>query len=329
MRLLCICDPLTKIPGDTTVALYNRLAEDRRIEFYHLEASQVGPEDEIPVQRMAAPLSFQEYRALAANPTSRARYTDFDLVYSRSDKPFPSPYLPGLIRQERRVRFVARPSSVLECDLRTFTRDRLSPFLPPGLVTRSVESASAFIRATGTVVVKRNRSYGGKGVRRIRAVEDSWVLDDGDSDIEMHARLESIVESVLGSDPDPFEFVRFLPNVGAGDKRVIVVEGEIHGAVLRLSGNGSWINNLSRGGRALAAEVTEKERKTIEATCGMFHERGLYVLGYDFLQDDDGQWILSEINPGGNIGGYPALERTTGLPVLSRLIDWLLDFGAR
>ena len=68
---------------------------------------------------------------------------------------------------------------------------------------------------------------------------------------------------------------------------------------------------------------------TIAATCGLFHERGLFVLGYDFLQDDSGEWILSEVNPGGNIGGYTSLERTRGPGAFRPLLDWLLEFARR
>ncbi|HKP30456.1 MAG TPA: hypothetical protein VJU15_13675 [Gemmatimonadales bacterium] len=329
MKILCISDPLTKIPTDTSVALYNRLAEDPRFELYHLDANAVGPDDEIPVLRIAAPLSFQELQGLPANITAPARYTDFDLVYSRADKPFPPAYLPGLIRQEEKVRFVARPSSVLECDPRTFYRTRLDRYLPPGLVTRDIGDASSFIRKTGAVVVKQNRSYGGKGVWRIRPAGATWVLDHGGIDLEACDRPEPLVDRLLHTDAEPFEFVRFLPNVGAGDKRIIVLEGEILGAILRVATDGGWINNLSRGGRAEVATVGDAERNIIGGTSGLFHQRGLPLIGYDFLQDDDGEWLLSEIGPGGNIGGFTSIERVTGRSPFPRLLDWLLEFAAR
>jgi len=329
VKLLCITDPLTHTAGDATVALYSRLAEDRRFEFCHLEVSRVASDPVIPVLRISASHSFQEFRELGNHPTEPARFTDFDLVFSRADKPYPAGFLPALIRQEDRVRFVARPSSVLECDVRAFYRHRAAHLLAPGLMTRSVPDACAFIRATGTVVAKRNRSYGGKGVSRIRAEGDSWVLDGGAQDLHAHQHLEFLIERLFATDPEPFEFVRFLPNVKAGDKRVLVVEGQIYGAFLRVATDGGWINNMTHGGTALAAEVTEEEAAAIAETCGIYHERGLYALGYDFLQDDSGRWILSEINASGNIGGYGYLETVTGLPGFSRLLDWLLDLAAR
>jgi hypothetical protein len=94
--------------------------------------------------------------------------------------------------------------------------------------------------------------------------------------------------------------------------------------------DGSWINNLTEErGVALAGTVTPAEAAVIEATCWTYHERGLYALGYDFLVGDSGEWILSEINASGNIGGYGFLERTSGRPVFPRLLDWLLKFPTR
>ena len=80
MRLLCITDPLTHPPHDTTVELYNRLAGDPRF-ISHLEVSRVDGEEEIPVLRIPAPLSFQEFQSLASLPTEPARYSGFDLVF--------------------------------------------------------------------------------------------------------------------------------------------------------------------------------------------------------------------------------------------------------
>ena len=329
MRLLCITDPLTHPHDDATVVLYSRLAVDPRFELFHLEVSRVGGAEEVPVLRIRAPLSFQEFRSLASQPTTQARITDFDLVFSRADKPYPPDFLLSLIRHEGKARFVARPSSVLECDVRTFYRRHASAFLAPGLVTRDLTEASRFVRATGSVVAKRNRSYGGKGVSRIWRQGPEWRLQHGRGEAVGAASLEELLESLLAIDPEPWEFVKYLQNVSAGDKRVLVVEGEIYGAFLRMATDGSWINNLTTGGTSLAATVTPAEAAVVQATCGIYHQRGLYALGYDFLMGDSGGWVLSEINASGNIGGYHRVEETSGVPVVPRLLDWLLEFAAR
>jgi D-alanine-D-alanine ligase-like ATP-grasp enzyme len=75
--------------------------------------------------------------------------------------------------------------------------------------------------------------------------------------------------------------------------------------------------------------VGESERKVIEATSKVYHERGLFFIGYDFLQDDGGEWIVSEINPGGNIGGFTAPGARHRQALFPRLLDWLLELAAR
>jgi len=329
VRLLCITDPLTHPPFDATVLLYNRIAADRRFEFYHLEASRVGMSDEIPVLRIPAPLAFQEFCSLAERPTVTSSYAEFDLVFSRTDKPYPPAFLPGLIRQEQRTRFVARPSSVLACDVRSFYRAHADRFLPPGLVTRSVPDAATFVRATGATVAKRNRSYGGKGVSRIVPGGTAWRLELSDGESHTRATIEELVELLFAHDPEPYEFVRFLPRVTAGDKRALVVEDQVYGAFLRVATDGGWINNLTHGAIVKPATLTDSELQVIEATRGAYLARGLPALGYDFLQDDSGEWLLSEINASGNISGYRRIEEVGGPDVYPWLLDWLLDLAAR
>lgn len=329
MRLLCITDPLTHQPVDATVWLYRLLPADPRFEVYHLEASQVGMSDEIPVSRVDALHTFQEFCSLGARPTMAARYTDFDLVFPRTDKPYPPAFLPGLIRQERNTRFVSRPSSMLAYDVRSFYREHASRFLAPGLMTRSVEDAARFVRATGPTVAKRNRSYGGKGISRILPEGKGWRLEHADGESVARGTAEELVEILLALDPEPYEFVRFLPRSTAGDKRVCVVEGQIYGAFLRVAREGGWLNNITSGAMALPATVTDGEVKIIEATSPAYLERGLLTLGYDFLQDDSGDWILSEINASSNTGGYNWIEELGGESVFPRLFDWLLELARR
>ena len=326
MKLLCITDPLTHPPFDTTVELYNRLAADPRFELFHLDAHRFGTGSALPVTRVSRPLAFAEFLALAEWPTIPAAFAEFDLVISRTDKPYPPGHLEALIRHENDTRFVARPSSVRDCDDRVFCRSVAARFMPPGILTRSREEAGEFIRSHGKVVAKRNRSYGGKGVAKLWCEGIRWLVEHPRGVRREHDTLEGLLEPLFASDPEPFEFVRYLERVTAGDKRVLVVDGEIYGGFLRVATDGGWINNLTSGGAAHPAAVTPREEAIVLATCRRYHERGLYALGYDFLLGDSGEWTLSEINASGNIAGYGELERTSGLPVYRRFLDWLTAF---
>ncbi len=328
MKLLCITDPLTHPPADATVELYNRLAEDPRFELFHLEAGRVGSGFGIPVTPIPRALAFHEFQRLADWPSASAEFTDFELAFSRADRPYPPGYLEALVRHEKRTRFVARPSSVRDHGDRVFYRSVASPFMPAGIVTRSARPAREFIRFHKKVVVKQNQSYGGKGVAKLWCEGTQWFIDRPGTPRQEHPSLERLLEALFASDSEPFEFVRYLERVAEGDKRVLVIDGEIYGGFLRVATDGGWINNISSGGVARPATVTPREEEIIGATWRAYQERGLFALGYDFLMDDSGEWILSEINVG-NLAGFGELEQTSGLPAFDRLLDWLAAFPTR
>lgn len=170
-----------------------------------------------------------------------------------------------------------------------------------------------------------NTSYGGKGVFRIFRKGDQFEVNNVSTGTLLLKSLDEVIEWLLARDRDPFQLCRYLKNVTAGDKRILVVGSEIYGGYLRKSPSGSWIQNVTSGGQAFPATVTEGERLIIERTAPAFQELGVFTLGYDFLLDDDGEtWLLSEINAG-NIGGYGRLQLTSGLPVYGRLLEWLLE----
>ena len=324
IRLLCITDPLTHPPFDTTVDLYRLFPADPRFQLFHLHAERLGDGSSFPVTPVPRPLDYQGFRALGAAQEEPARFADFDLAFSRADRPFPPRYLETLARHEDTVQFVGgRPSGLIECGNRGFYRSVASHFMPEGTVTRDLPGAAEFVRTHGRVVAKRNRSYGGKGLVRIWEQEGSWWMEWANGERSVHRQLEAILELLFASDPEPFEFVRYLESVGAGDKRVLVVEGELYGAYLRLAADGGWINNQTSGGTVHPATITPREEAIVRATWQVYHDRGVDTLGYDFLVDDAGQPMLSEINASSNIGGYGVVEQTSGVPVYARLLDWI------
>ncbi len=322
MRFLIITDPRTHSELDVTFELYRVLPEDPRFELCHLHPAHLGDASALPVVPVPSPLGFPEFLALDEAPVVTARLTDFDLAMQRTDKPYPDGFIDWLVRHEDLIRFVTRPSGIRDCSDRVFTRSIADRFMPPGLVTRDVAEAAAFMEAQGRVVAKRNQSYGGKGVVRLSRAGTGWVIEPPDGEPLEFGRVEALLEHLFAADPDRYEFVRYLESVRAGDKRVLVVEGEVYGGYLRTAAEGRWISNLMAGGHLRPATVTRAEAAMIAATWRPYHDRGLDLLGYDFLVDQTGEPTLSEINSA-NVGGYGLLERTTGMPFYPRLLDWI------
>lgn len=199
--------------------------------------------------------------------------------------------------------------------------------MPSDLFTRDPKEIRLFMEKHREIVVKREISYGGKGVYRVSFSEAGVEVDNVVEGKSAYASLDEAISHLLALDEEPLQLVRYLKNGSYGDKRVLVVGDQIFGAFLRRSGSGHWVHNITSGGKFERATISEKERDIIAATLPHYHAEGVFTLGYDFLMDDDGSWTLSEINAG-NIGGYGRLEQLTGEEVYNRLISWIVGtFG--
>jgi glutathione synthase len=92
--------------------------------------------------------------------------------------------------------------------------------------------------------------------------------------------------------PEPFMVQQFLPEVGEGDKRIVLVDGEVAGAINRKPGAGEIRSNLAAGGSAEATTLSAEEQAICEALGPQLKKLGLVFVGIDVI---GGKW-LTEIN---------------------------------
>lgn len=204
---------------------------------------------------------------------------DVDVVLMRQDPPFDLGYLTGTWLLERikdQTLIVNDPVSVRNAPEKVFVLD-FPQYMPPTLVTRSLEDAKAFQAKYGAVVVKPLHGNGGKAVFRIDA--------DG-------SNLGALIELFNQVWPEPFMVQQFLPSVSAGDKRIVLVDGAVAGAINRRPREGEFRSNLAVGGFAEATELTAREKEICAAMGPELKKRGLIFVGIDVI---GGEW-LTEIN---------------------------------
>ena len=333
MKILCICEPASyQRPSADIPIFYQRLAADSRVASFHLPTSQVlqvpfaGERPQVTVAPLTDSLDYERFLQLDAIATQPHLLESFDLVFCRTLKPFPEGYLKRLQQWETTVKFVNRPSSKLEQIHPNFLLQVAQPYIPDTVVAETWQQALPFFERHRTIVAKRPNSCGGRGIFKIWYADGQFQVDNLQAGLQQFSDFAQVMHYVRTNSSLPIQLMRYLPQVRAGDKRVIVVDGEIYGAFIRRSKGGYWVNNISGDGECYAAEVGDLEREAIEYSVGQYRDRGLLTLGYDFLQDEDGNWRISEINAG-NIGGFARLEALTGRPILQQLMDWLINFA--
>jgi glutathione synthase len=170
---------------------------------------------------------------------------------------------------------VNNPASVRNAPEKLFVLD-YARFMPPTLITRSLEEVRAFRADHGEIVVKP--LYGNAGTAVFKIGRDG-------------GNLGSLVELFSHVWVEPFMVQAFLPSVAEGDKRIVLVDGKVTGAINRIPGKGEIRSNLAAGGTAHATELTAREREICDALGPELAKRGLLFVGIDVIGGH-----LTEIN---------------------------------
>ena len=317
--------------GDVPI-FYQYLANDYRINLFHLNTNQVlasNPKSTVIwATEVERNLTYEQFLNLTYQPKKPCNFDKFDLTFCRSLKPFPDSYLDQLSNWQRQLLFVNSPSHKKEQIAADFLLKVAQEWIPETIVTSDLETAFAFWSKHQTIIAKQVNSCGGRGVYKIWYENNLFQVDNFNQGRHFFNNFSQVIDYLTDQTSAPIQFVRYLKQVKQGDKRVVVVDGEIYGAYLRRSKSGHWVNNVSGDGECILADITDAEKEAISSTVGAYQARGLHTLGYDFLLDDDGVWRISEINAG-NVGGFARLEQLTQTPVMARFVDWLIDFSER
>jgi len=298
LRVAVQMDPLDgiNINGDSSFALM-LAAQARGHSVYHYDVKSLAYESG-RLTAWAAPVTVQ--RTEGAHFTMDAHRSidlaqDIDVVLMRQDPPFDLSYITAthlLERLEGHTLVVNDPASVRNAPEKVYVLD-FAHFMPPTLIARRIEDVRAFhARYPGDLVMKPLHGNGGKAVVRIPA--------DG-------SNLGALIELFDNAWVEPHMFQPFLPEISEGDKRIVLIDGEVAGAINRRPGAGEFRSNLAQGGYAEPTTLTAREEEICAAMAPALKERGLVFVGIDVI---GGKW-LTEINVTSPTG-IQAIDRFNG-----------------
>jgi glutathione synthase/RimK-type ligase-like ATP-grasp enzyme len=331
MRLLCIANPAAYRGTVTDVPLsYARLAAHPDVELFHADTqAMLSPGQKIRATPLSPGFMPDEFGWLSRRKYALFPPEHFDLAFCRTLKPFPEGYLQRLIQWSERLRFVNDPAGIRQQLELGFFLEAVGGFAPPSVITADETAAKDFLGQHEVMVAKRANSCGGRGVYRISPVPaGSFSVENIVEGKRTFIDFSTLFAHLTHGGQETLLLMRYLPRVGEGDKRIVVVDGQIFGSYLRTSSNGHWIQNVSTGGRCERVRYGPEEQAVVDATHGRYKEAGIHILGYDLLRDDGGNWTVSEINAG-NIGGLFRIEYLGIAGVTDRFVSWLHAFRER
>ncbi|GJE56885.1 glutathione synthase [Methylobacterium thuringiense] len=286
-------DPIQaiRIAGDTTFALMlEAQARGHRLLYYTPDRLSMQGRR---VTARVEPVTVHDVEGAHATlgPIERIDLREADVVLMRQDPPFDMAYITAThmleaISDETLV--VNNPAEVRNAPEKLFVLD-FPELMPPTLISRDKAEIEAFRREHGTVAMKPLHGHGGAAVFRV--TEDDPNFGSMFDLFAVTFREQWVVQ-------------KFLEKVTEGDKRIILVDGELMGAINRVPAKGDIRSNMVRGGAAGPSDLTEREREICATIGPELKRRGLILVGIDVI---DGH--LTEIN----------VTSPTGLRAIKRL----------
>jgi glutathione synthase len=240
----------------------------------------------------------------SAGGAHKLRLGDVDAVFMRKDPPFDRGYLYATLVLERargQTLLINDPRGLRDANEKLYALN-FPEWTPRTLVTADRDMIHAFCKDHGGVgIVKPLDGAGGMGVIQIKT---------GDKN------ARAIVDMLTHEGRRLTIVQEFLPSVTAGDKRVLLLDGEPLGAILRVPRGDDLRSNIHVGGSVVPAELTPREREMVSALAPRLRADGLFFVGLDVIGER-----LTEVNVTSPTG-IQELERFTGTHPSDKVIAW-------
>ncbi len=308
LKMAFVMDPIGTIntEKDTTYVLMLE-AQARGHEVYYLElrdmyvknARAYGNASRISLKRG------KDYYKLGERKTFEME--TFDAVWMRKDPPFNqdyiyATYILSLIDQSK-TRVINDPRGIRESNEKLYTL-YFPKWIPPSIVTKDIEQLNKFLAEQGgEIVVKPLDGHGGEGVFYVR---------EGDRNSNV------ILETITNFGKQYVLAQRFIKEVSEGDKRIILLNGEPLGAVLRVPRPGGEFRcNFHSGGSPAKSELTDRDIKICKALSRRLRKDGLYFVGIDVIGG-----YITEINTTSPTG-IQEINRLNGVKLETEVIEFV------
>lgn len=205
---------------------------------------------------------------------------ELDVILMRKDPPFDTEFIYATYMLERAeaegTLIVNNPRSLRDANEKLFTA-WFAELTPETLVSRSPAKLRQFYTEHQDIILKPLDGMGGASV---------FHITPGDKNLSV------IIETLTQHGSRYAMAQKFIPEISAGDKRILVVDGEpIPYCLARIPASGETRGNLAAGGRGEARPLSESDRRIAEAVAPVLKEKGLFFVGLDVIGDK-----LTEIN---------------------------------
>ena len=282
IKIGIVMDPITDINfyKDSSMAML-WAAQDRGWELHYMEMPDLYLDNGIAMARVQPLKVFRDEKHwFELGEASDKNLGALDVILMRKDPPFDNEFLYSTYilqrAEDQGALVVNRPQSLRNFNEKVFAT-QFPQCCPPVMVSRDMARLRAFHQQHGDVIFKPLDGMGGASIFRCKSDDSnvSVILET----LTQHGQQQTMAQ-------------KYIPEISAGDKRILLVDGEpVPYALARIPSQGESRGNLAAGGRAEGVPLSERDRWICQQVAPTLKEAGLLFVGLDVIGD-----YLTEIN---------------------------------
>jgi glutathione synthase len=282
VKLGVVMDPIADInyKKDTTLAML-WAAQGRDWQLYYMEQTDLYLDQGTAKARMTPLTVFQDpQRWFTLGEPQETDLAELDVVLMRKDPPFDNEYIYStyiLEDAERRgTLIVNRCQSLRDCNEKVFAT-QFPQCCPPVLVSSDMGRLKAFHLEHGDTIFKPLDGMGGSSIFRVKPEDPN---------------VNVILEILTAQGSQTIMAQKFIPQIDAGDKRILMINGDpVPYCLARVPLAGETRGNLAAGGTGQPQPLSERDREIAAQVGPSLREKGLLFVGLDVIGD-----YLTEVN---------------------------------
>jgi len=255
-------NPLT----DTTIFLANEIQKKKYKIFYYEPKNLSIINFKVIASGFFIRFDYSKKKFFKIIKKEKIDLTKCKFLLIRQDPPFnleyiTTSYILDIIKDK--VKIINNPTSIRNISEKLFS-SKYQKFMPPTIFTQNLDEIKKFIKTHKKIILKPIHGYGGNDIRLLTKLN----LDLIKKFIKKHNYIMC---------------QKFLPKINKGDKRVFIINGKIVGAISRIPKKGSYLSNLSKGGKAINITLTNTEKKISKILAKDLKKENIFFSGIDFI----------------------------------------------
>ena len=255
-------NPLT----DTSIFLANEIQKKKYKIFYYEPKNLSIINFKVIASGFFIKFDYSKKKFFKILKKTKIDLTNCKFLLIRQDPPFNLEYITTsyiLDFIKSKVKIINNPTSIRNISEKLFS-SKYQKFMPPTIFTQNLDEIKKFIKIHKKVILKPIHSYGG-------------------NDIYLLSKLNLYLIKKFIKKHNYIMCQKFLPKINKGDKRVFIINGKIVGAISRIPKKGSFLSNLSKGGKAIKTKLTTTEKKISKILAKDLKKENIFFAGIDFI----------------------------------------------